>query len=773
MFDLLIQTGLSNAVIAMLIAILAMVVGWKARRPQLAHLLWMLVLVKLITPPLFTVPVDFVAAKPLMPALNSFESSSFADNASSNVEVGLVLEATNKTDELVHPLTPEVEIQPGAQSSQFASVSATWTVLKPWLGAIWFGGTLLIVCWSLFRVAQFSRMLRQNSHDADKRITSVAKRLGGRLGLRKLPRIATTSARLSPMVWWVGGRVQVVLPHSMLGEMEVEQWQWVLAHELAHVRRGDYFVRWLEWLACACFWWNPIVWWAQRNLRVAEEICCDELVMSSFNPSSHSYAESILAAVESLVCPAIRPPAMASEINSGGFLERRIEMILSGTQLKGSRGFHFCIVAMAVIFIPLGMGQAQDSDAVKKRLRKSVKKGELSFQQADHMMSALAGNSFEYQSLREANVEAEYERHDWYEDNEWFEGQELEMPTFNMLSKDDALRTKFLAAEDVLIQMHRAGKITAKDVETQLAAFKKRLKQDGEANQLVDHKREKYESAKTSVANAVAEGELTEKQGKAKLAALSKRLWPDHSAAISRARNAKRREIENRFVEEVQLEDNRNFERKLRWRIELDKKGGGKVKRNAQLEEGRTKNANKFRRELLIEESGKKETDFTEELLLEDKSLELDFVEERRSGKLEAGQSAKMNADELAELLLREMEIRVLRARALAEKLLPANAPLAIETVDVMLPIVSESELSDADKKRLTKILIRDLAELEARADQRNLEEDRRDAEGDKREFIEEEMEVDKRNLEEDLRNAERDLENEFDERFEEFENLN
>ena len=64
-------------------------------------------------------------------------------------------------------------------------------------------------------------------------------------------------------------------------ERRVQDWQWIVAHELAHVRRRDYLVRWVEWLACVCFWWNPVVWWAQRNLRAMEEICCDDLVLST------------------------------------------------------------------------------------------------------------------------------------------------------------------------------------------------------------------------------------------------------------------------------------------------------------------------------------------------------------------------------------------------------------------------------------------------------------------------------------------------------------
>lgn len=57
----LIEITAYNAVSATLLATVAWIVGRSARRPQLAHLLWLLVLLKLITPPLFQVAVPVPA----------------------------------------------------------------------------------------------------------------------------------------------------------------------------------------------------------------------------------------------------------------------------------------------------------------------------------------------------------------------------------------------------------------------------------------------------------------------------------------------------------------------------------------------------------------------------------------------------------------------------------------------------------------------------------------------------------------------------------------
>src|SRR5262245_12620676 len=51
----LVQVGLANAATAALLALAALAAGRWCRKPALVHSLWLLVLVKLITPPFFPV----------------------------------------------------------------------------------------------------------------------------------------------------------------------------------------------------------------------------------------------------------------------------------------------------------------------------------------------------------------------------------------------------------------------------------------------------------------------------------------------------------------------------------------------------------------------------------------------------------------------------------------------------------------------------------------------------------------------------------------------
>ena len=55
----------------------------------------------------------------------------------------------------------------------------------------------------------------------------------------------------------------------------------VLLHELAHVSRFDSPVRLAAGLACALYWFQPVVWFAVRKLRIEQEHAADDLVLAA------------------------------------------------------------------------------------------------------------------------------------------------------------------------------------------------------------------------------------------------------------------------------------------------------------------------------------------------------------------------------------------------------------------------------------------------------------------------------------------------------------
>lgn len=330
MTELLVQVGLSNLLLSAALAAVAYAVHRRGRYPALAHLLWLFVLVKVITPPLLTVPLTLGPAGAGALAITTGANAVASAAAVVGEPVGLEAAAA------------------------WLAAQATTIVL-----GIWLAGSVLVLTASLLRVRRFGRLLGVTSAPAPASIQALAQSVARPLGLRSAPTIYLSSARVSPMTWWVGGRIRIILPEALLRSVDGPGLSWVLAHELAHVKRRDHLVRWLEWFACVAFWWNPVVWWARRNLRLDEEDACDAFVLEHIDGQPRSYARTLLAAVEVMAEPGARAPSLATGIDAARSLERRLTRIISpGGMRKAPRWLVGGLAAVALMLTTVGVGGA-------------------------------------------------------------------------------------------------------------------------------------------------------------------------------------------------------------------------------------------------------------------------------------------------------------------------------------------------------------------------------------------------------------------------------
>src|SRR5262245_18528592 len=92
------------------------------------------------------------------------------------------------------------------------------------------------------------------------------------------PEVLLVPGPVPPMVWAIGF-TRVLFPAGLLDRLDSGGRHALLIHELAHVRRRDHWVRWLELLVLALYWWYPLVWLARYRLQASEEECCDAWVV--------------------------------------------------------------------------------------------------------------------------------------------------------------------------------------------------------------------------------------------------------------------------------------------------------------------------------------------------------------------------------------------------------------------------------------------------------------------------------------------------------------
>jgi len=143
------------------------------------------------------------------------------------------------------------------------------------------------------------RLVRASRELTEAALLRQVHALGSHLSLRRPVRVLLapeTGPALSTPVAFGFLRPTVVLPAALAPELNSAATSGVLAHELAHLRRKDMVVVWLENLLLMVWWFNPVLWRLVRELRAVREQCCDDLVVSLGVADNASYCDSLLSA---------------------------------------------------------------------------------------------------------------------------------------------------------------------------------------------------------------------------------------------------------------------------------------------------------------------------------------------------------------------------------------------------------------------------------------------------------------------------------------------
>lgn len=380
----LLEIGVTNALVATVLALAALLAGKLGRRPALCHALWLLVLLKLITPPLVIFPVAWPANDPppvaVTPAASPAEQAEapVAPREAVKVVVEIAVEEEDGENEPptvaaapmeeraapaiplapppVDPASPapgQVEI---ADQAPEAAVEIPWGTLLGWswllTSAAWFAV-------ALWRIVRFQRLLAP-AQPAGAALQQEACALAVRLGLRDCPGVWLMPGKLSPLLWAVSGYPRLLLPLGLLERLDAAQRATLLAHELAHYRRRDHWVRCIEFVALGLYWWFPVLWWARRELREAEEECCDAWVVWALPEAVKAYARALVETLDFLSGSQPALPPVASGLGQLHLLRRRLTMIMRGTTPRMLTGAGFiAVLALAALLLPLWPTVAQ------------------------------------------------------------------------------------------------------------------------------------------------------------------------------------------------------------------------------------------------------------------------------------------------------------------------------------------------------------------------------------------------------------------------------
>lgn len=369
-----------TTIVAALLAALACAAGRLARlRPAARHALWVVVLARLLTPPVVCWPWAVPGTARLVAGSSAADPGSDrppiaapppvvesiawpADDppaASGHVAAGIepldpvALDAT---------AVPEIEAGPSIAAGPEPPAARPEPIdVRSLLAGGWIAGAGALAAYQLARILRFAGRLR-SARPAPAPLTAEVARMAADAGVRP-PRVACLPGLGTPMLW-CGGRVVLLVPDGLLERLDPARRRCVIAHEIAHLARRDHWVSRLALVAGWLWWWNPLYWWVCRRLGVEAELSCDAWVVRRYPADRRPYAEALLDVCQSLSRPS-PTPALGIGGGSSRLVERRLRMILRDPARHSSRlrGV-LAALLLATLGLPAWPRQAPDADSL-------------------------------------------------------------------------------------------------------------------------------------------------------------------------------------------------------------------------------------------------------------------------------------------------------------------------------------------------------------------------------------------------------------------------
>jgi len=236
------------------------------------------------------------------------------------------------------PATTSVPVAANAAGS--TPIAFSWSDLAPFLYLVPLAllfGVMAVAVVRLFAMRGRAEILVERSW------LSALAEAQRRMGFKHGTALLVSHELRSPISWGVLRPTIVLSPKAVAASGEAEA---IIAHELAHVARLDWAKLLGARVACAVFWFNPLVWMlARESHQLREEAADDAVLMADINGPDYA----------TLLVGAARHDNQGALLAAHGVapgkdsLKRRITRVLDGSLKRGPASASWMLMSLVVL----------------------------------------------------------------------------------------------------------------------------------------------------------------------------------------------------------------------------------------------------------------------------------------------------------------------------------------------------------------------------------------------------------------------------------------
>lgn len=343
-----------------LLVILLLVVDLLLRkrvRAVFRYCIWLLVLVKLILPPMLSLPTGigyWVGDR--LPAAIPISDRAF-DVAG--------LERASPSGEIPHA-QPARDLPENDSSIMLADSALTPLTWQAILFILWLMGVFAFLVVLVQRV-RFVRGLIAVSSPAEKELLGLLEECRRKIGVRWDIRLRISETIPSPAVCGFF-RPTVLIPTPLVEKLSQEALRATLIHELAHIKRGDLWVNSVQTFLQVIYFYNPFVWFANSIIRRICEEAVDETVLVTLGGQAKNYSNTLIDIGEMAFWRADLGLRLIGVAESKKALKWRIRHMLNRPIPKSAKiGVlgTIVIIVIAAVLLPMAKAGRETPNSVK------------------------------------------------------------------------------------------------------------------------------------------------------------------------------------------------------------------------------------------------------------------------------------------------------------------------------------------------------------------------------------------------------------------------
>ncbi|WP_314509885.1 M56 family metallopeptidase [Xanthocytophaga agilis] len=270
----------------------------------------------------------------------------------------------------------------------------------PLLVTLWVLGILVLTLRFMGGMLYVQRLKNYKTLDVSQEWINKTQILSHKMGLTRSVQMMESVLVKVPMAIGYFKPV-ILLPVGTFTGLSTQQVEAILAHELAHIVRNDYWVNIFQSIIEILLFFHPAIWWISGIIRQEREHCCDDMAVQ-LSGDSLTFAQALTNLEVMQTVPQL---AMAATGNKGSLLGR-IQRLLQQSPQKPT--FNEGLLVSGVLMLCLVAASASAFSNLKNTANQEVVSQERPVALATKSVSddkpeRLSGNTTYYSTFTDTN----------------------------------------------------------------------------------------------------------------------------------------------------------------------------------------------------------------------------------------------------------------------------------------------------------------------------------------------------------------------------------